>query len=282
MTVAELHSSAIASPLAHLRLPMPLPVLAPAIAAQGALEIQELDPEQGVTLRLLDPTTVDAWEAGLPVRLRKLHSHWYCLDRKAVLLRPIPVQQREVAFMLHRTSAPGADWTCCAVPRALRARPWTALTPDLLTFDRLVMNALDPHLATSLAKFEAPEVTHTLVTPDGRLKIALPRFELEFVHENGGRLRSVNFVEYCLADRFVPLSTCLANPPQPTYPQPPITAHHNPPQPTYPQPPITTHHNLPQPFTTLHNPPRHPIARHKETTRRAGVHAAMLVRVVAG
>ncbi len=49
---------------------------------EGELKIDERDPEQGgVTLQLLDPGQdfdCGDWGGELPVRMRELHSHWYC------------------------------------------------------------------------------------------------------------------------------------------------------------------------------------------------------------
>jgi hypothetical protein len=83
------------------------------LGSNSNLTVKEIDIEKEIILELLDPE--GAWAAELPVRLRKLFSHWVCRnnDDLAIILRPIDFEVCHVEFvMFHR----GGSWTCFQVP----------------------------------------------------------------------------------------------------------------------------------------------------------------------
>ena len=62
----------------------------------GKLVVREID-EKRLTLELLDGT--EEWASDLPIRLQKMHSHWYCRNTSTIVLRNVSFDKHEVSFV---------------------------------------------------------------------------------------------------------------------------------------------------------------------------------------
>ena len=168
----------------------------------GGLHVTEIEPacttNVGLTLDLLEDVGND-----LPVRLRTLHSHWYCRDGQhhRIILRPHRFDQRDVSFILGPVDC--TDWTdvvCYRIPEHLRRDHWAELCERSFEFDQLKIpcNLNTPVLRT-LRKFETDGDVHVYSTPNDTLLFELPRYQLAFeLNEGDGQLRSKNFLDYSL------------------------------------------------------------------------------------
>ena len=174
---------------------------------EAQLVVHERDAAPGQTLRLLDgaPSGIADWGRDLPPRLRELHSHWLSADHSAVLLRGRPFHQRGVAFVAVRRA--DTEWECLHVPSHCRDMRWTELLMPgrQVDWDRLVIPREPCVAGTVLAKFEPRQYHHFCMAPCGRVKVALPRYALEFRLEPAQEgaafhFRSLNYVGYRLAD----------------------------------------------------------------------------------
>jgi hypothetical protein len=192
----------------------------------GALVVHELQPAHdglpACRYRLLQHDA--EWADRLPVRLKKMHSHWLSEDFAAgasgsaalgamehadceaidetaaeqaaagrvVVLRPVSFESREssfVAIVARRATGGGG----CAVYRVQEsmgdAHPGWLLAHAAGTLDHPVTIAEGSCGATCLyvlAKLEAPRFIEAYVSPDGRMiQLPLPRHALHFELRNG-------------------------------------------------------------------------------------------------
>ncbi|GLI61982.1 hypothetical protein VaNZ11_004548, partial [Volvox africanus] len=196
------------------------------LGSGGRLVISEVDPEHNVELELLDAETdgqCGQWSAELPPRLRRMHSHWLCRDRRVVVLRPISFLHHDIHFIVQCTAiqstdprralgdATDASWgphkyDCRRVPHYLQSRHWTELLqPHVLPQlpDRLVRLSGSAVLDILLAKFEDVRFIHVFASnaDPGVLRLELPRFRLEFEMRSNGDVRSRDYRGYRLHHR---------------------------------------------------------------------------------
>ena len=61
----------------------------------GKLVVREIDEKRSLTLELLDGT----WASDVPIRLQKMHSHWYCRNTSTIVLRNVSFDKHEVSFV---------------------------------------------------------------------------------------------------------------------------------------------------------------------------------------
>ena len=136
------------------------------------------------------------------MRLQRLHSHWYCRARRAVLLLPLYFLCREVQFFLEYggPAEVTASWGCWRVPQTMWAMPWAVRSLMKAGLDRLVLRGLTV-AATVQQNFERGEYTHTYVSPEGAMRVAFPRYKLEFESRGDSRFHSMNYAGYRLAAR---------------------------------------------------------------------------------
>ena len=188
------------------------------VDAAGELVVREIDPND-VVLELLDGTSggVKTWGDDLPIRLQRMHSHWWCRGSHAIVLRPKLFNERGTDFILvppqfdlwsrlvpHRTppsSSPTSTWKCLRVPHHTTGWHWTDLHQNVDSFDELRIPT-DPNCPSLLVlqKFERlPGVVHTLLSPSGTLIFELPRYDLRFELAGDGNLLSADFVSFSLA-----------------------------------------------------------------------------------
>mmetsp|Transcript_25198 Transcript_25198/g.53516 ORF Transcript_25198/g.53516 Transcript_25198/m.53516 type:complete len:470 (-) Transcript_25198:1029-2438(-) len=188
------------------------------------LVVREVDPGRPtMTLELLDGTEegVAAWGAQLPIRLRQMHSHWYCRASHTIVLRERSYNGRNVHFMLLSSSKLTAHsqikfdpsnsiadsgWLCFRVPDHETELNWVELLPRISAFDQLVLPG-ESQMLRVLRKFEAqPGCIHAYYAACSRhLIFELPRFDLSFELEqegdHRGRFLSKNFKSFALATR---------------------------------------------------------------------------------
>ncbi|PNH12760.1 hypothetical protein TSOC_000242, partial [Tetrabaena socialis] len=182
------------------------------LSADGQqLTITEVDREQDVQLELLDGGSDHAcceWGAELPVRLRKLYSHWLNREHGVIVIRTPGFESNDVHFLLQCAATIGpaaaAGYDVRRVPPHLWARHWTLLLSehlDQLT-DRMVLLRGSSMLETFLAKYEQVPYIHTydISDGDGGTLFELPRYGLEFVLR-GGQVLSRNYTGYRLRSR---------------------------------------------------------------------------------
>ena len=53
-----------------------------------------------MNLRLLNGTETSTWNKDLPIRLRKMYSHWISFDGKVIVLRNINYKEKSISFIL--------------------------------------------------------------------------------------------------------------------------------------------------------------------------------------
>lgn len=153
-------------------------------------EIKEGEPK----LELQDPSSCCA---ALPVRLRKLHSHWFCPEQGLLLCRPINFQSRTCSYLVVLN-----EGACIQVPEHCKHLPVRQLVESQELTYRLV-----PHHSAAtevLSKFEDPAFIHAFCCRRDRapnpkiLKIELARYRLSFKAERG-QVWSCDYRGYRLA-----------------------------------------------------------------------------------
>ena len=183
------------------------------MTADGWLVIHEICKREGKpddVLELLDGAHAAKWSADLPVRLRELHSHWYCRTERVVLLRPHLFSEREVDFVLKLPDAYQPDVSvgcqCMQITSHLRATDWMKLIDsEQFLHDKLVLH--DSVAKDIFCKFESEEFVHTYESiMKQTLVFSLPRFKIEFelfpvcAGRHEGKLVSKNYTGYILKD----------------------------------------------------------------------------------
>lgn len=71
------------------------------VNTDGKLVVREID-EDSQILELLDGTEdiFETWSGKLPIRLQKMHSHWYCRKKSTVVLRGVSFDKHDVSFLI--------------------------------------------------------------------------------------------------------------------------------------------------------------------------------------
>ena len=178
------------------------------VNATGDLVVHETD-HQGCVLELLNGTAsgVTTWGSELPMRLQKMHSHWWSRSEQVVILRPRLFYECATHFMLRLNADDDPMWECLRVPHHLTKHNWTDLRSLADTFDALVLLTSPeqcPALQT-LQKFESDAgLVHTLIAPSGMFIFELPRYDLHFElvadgTVDDGTLRSTDFRGFLLS-----------------------------------------------------------------------------------
>ncbi|KAI8827365.1 hypothetical protein BJ741DRAFT_556087 [Chytriomyces cf. hyalinus JEL632] len=154
------------------------------------LVILERNVVEKTTLQLVD-FSVMKWWANLPVRLREMHSHWFCSDRRALCMRPIDVTCKAISFI--------ALWKNPELSESSSLRKDNigvfaiGIHDSELTFETLLMrtHAMDQfvHLegqdiCNAVSRLEEPAFVHTLLSPKNEVIISLPRFRLSFTQSS--------------------------------------------------------------------------------------------------
>jgi hypothetical protein len=124
-------------------------------------------------LQLLDVTSGYQY---LPVRLRVMHSHWYNPRSDSMVLRSINFRERDAHFVARCIHSPFP--VVSFIPLYVRSEyMWKDCVRDS-EFNRL--SKADLGTVRFLSKFESSKFIHFLTTPNGTLRIDIPRFLLSF------------------------------------------------------------------------------------------------------
>ncbi|KAJ1423382.1 hypothetical protein B484DRAFT_398675, partial [Ochromonadaceae sp. CCMP2298] len=158
-----------------------------------------VDPDRPHKLELLDGTEegVKAWGGDLPIRLQRMHSHWFCTD--TVVLHGLLYQKRGVSFFLEPASntstvvGNGAlSKLCFRVEENQRQVHSTELRKET--------RQGESQLLRMLQKLETDAgLVHTLhAAQNGALLFELPRYDLAF-QLVGGQLQCLSYRGFKLA-----------------------------------------------------------------------------------
>uniref|UniRef100_A0AAV1V887 DUF3638 domain-containing protein n=1 Tax=Peronospora matthiolae TaxID=2874970 RepID=A0AAV1V887_9STRA len=177
----------------------------------GELHVQELTSDTSgdiiMTLQLCSSSWVKTL-TNLPARLQSLYSHWYWAEMHCVLFRPKEAKCRDVLFVA-KVDEDGL-MQCYRVPVSDTTRPYGELMENLDVYDRFVCTEkLLLTVFDVLVKFEEARFLHPLKSPDGVVRIELPRFKLSFYLNGISQFESVEHKGYILAtnqqfDDFLP------------------------------------------------------------------------------
>ena len=165
------------------------------------LHIEEVDEKAGTRLELLDTTSIDKWGDDFPIRLQKMHSHWFYRDQGLVILRGPLFSERNTNFVLKLESeswAQSVEVSCFVIPEYLARNPVKRLMEGMPNYDKLVKSDGEPVAMRVLAKFEQMELIHILHKCNGEIHLHMPRFGLSFPYREG-RLHCQEISRFCLS-----------------------------------------------------------------------------------
>jgi hypothetical protein len=118
----------------------------------------------------------------LPLRLKTMHSHWFCEKEGTVIFRGIKYNEKAISYFVADYNDSGRY--CYEVPVSYKHKSWTDLYGRRMEFDRMISND-SSDVAKKLQKFEMSEFVHTLYTASGKIMYSLPRFDLTFLLDDG-------------------------------------------------------------------------------------------------
>ncbi|OWZ16492.1 hypothetical protein PHMEG_0009705 [Phytophthora megakarya] len=160
------------------------------------------------TLQLCSVVWVRTLNDLFPAQLRELYSHWYWVEQNCVVFRPKEAKCHEVFFIALFGQRNGLQ--CYKVPFSDTKHPYEELLSNLDNYDRFVqIEELLREIYKILTKFEAVDFFHSLRSPEGIIKLEMPRFKLAFFLNNNMEFESVEHKGYVLAksqqfDDFLP------------------------------------------------------------------------------
>jgi hypothetical protein len=123
----------------------------------GKLVVRENDNKRSLTLELLDGTEsgFKEWANDLPVRLQKMHSHWYCRKNSTVVFRGVSFEKHDVSFIVIKQNSD----LCYRVQENDAKCHWMELCKEekIKSLDRLVIEKIPNSckVANILKKFES-------------------------------------------------------------------------------------------------------------------------------
>ena len=164
------------------------------------LFVHEVDKETKTDLQLLENDGL--WGTELPVRLRELHSHWYCDEKNAVLIRDIGYCERSTDFVIKKEND-NEPWICFRVPLHRRQYIWNEFINNKLDLSQLDKLIFCNDVRKMLEKFEDVQYIQTYISPSGTIKVEFPRFKLQFELKSSGisspYFESLDYAGYRLA-----------------------------------------------------------------------------------
>lgn len=153
------------------------------LCEEDVLRIIEHDCNNSIDMMLLNGVETSEWGVNLPVRLRKLYSHWYCQHKDAIVMRGIAYNDRRIYFVGLNVSTTSKTFR---IPQHLESQYWlhtvSAIESDEKQFDRSVVN--NSVVAQVLSKFEHVQFIHFYVS-NYFVEVSFPRYALEFCCKNG-------------------------------------------------------------------------------------------------
>ncbi|KAE8895661.1 hypothetical protein PF003_g20236 [Phytophthora fragariae] len=174
-----------------------------ALHADGDLVVQELSTNTSgaitSTLQLCSERWIEKFSRMFPSRLRELYSHWHWMEQKCVLLRPKTANDREV-FFVAKFDKTGL-MKCYKVPLSERKCSYEEILRRLPDYDRFIQRD-EPLLSvlSVLKKFEYEQFLHSLKSPEGVVKIEMPRYKLTFLLNDKLEFASVEHKGYILSN----------------------------------------------------------------------------------
>ncbi|KAI9910358.1 hypothetical protein PsorP6_010207 [Peronosclerospora sorghi] len=174
--------------------------------AQEAEElfVQELsvDPSGKITrnLQLCSTDWVKSLSENFPAQLLEMYSHWYWVEQDCVVFRPKSAACREVFFVAKFDDCGSLE--CFEVPFNDAKRPYEEIVNCLHDYDRFVKK--EPPLLNVfavVAKFEDTQFIYPLKSPEGMLKVELPRFKMMFYLKDQMQFESQEHKGFALATK---------------------------------------------------------------------------------
>jgi hypothetical protein len=156
------------------------------VNTNGKLVVREID-ENSQILELLDGTVegFKTWAENLPIRLQKIHSHWYCKKQSTVVFRGVSFDNHDVSFLIKKQH----DTTdrCYRVQENDAKCHWMDLCKEdkIKSLDSLVIEKI-PNSCPVVNIFKKFETDRGLIHVyyaggNGKALIfELPRFDLSF------------------------------------------------------------------------------------------------------
>ncbi|CAI5741646.1 unnamed protein product [Hyaloperonospora brassicae] len=183
-----------------------------AMQGEDDLYVQELvvgaSGNRGSTLQLCSLEWIKSLCDHYPTRLWELYSHWHWVEKHCLLFRPKEAKDRDVFFVATFDEQNGVQ--CFRVPYGDTKCSYDFILQHCGTYDRFVQqDEVLQSVFSVLTKFENEQFLHALRSPDGVLKIELPRFKLSFFLNDRMQFESVEHIGYVLAtqqqfDDFLP------------------------------------------------------------------------------
>jgi hypothetical protein len=158
------------------------------------IHIKEIDSKnEKNSLTLVDFTFIK-WPSSLPVRLLKMHSHWYNETLNVVLLNGIEYNQRDVQFLIDLN-----DSKCYIVESnsIYSQLPFSEIFEKRSKLNQMI-NLKNTECLKILEKFESKNFIHTHLNIENQVQIQFPRFHLNFVSDSNGILHSEEHRGYYL------------------------------------------------------------------------------------
>lgn len=178
--------------------------------------VRELYEKTSHNLELLDgtPNGINTWGEELPIRLKRMYSHWFCRKQNIILFRPKCYRYRDPYYVfclpeLSNTISPtkqiieSAESGCYLVPSHLRERHWTQNVAEKKGFEKLVVieGSQSSQYLEILGNFESVELIQSYIQPSGTFVLKFPRYGLDFMVSEDGTLVSKSFSTFQLSSR---------------------------------------------------------------------------------
>ncbi|KAJ3130146.1 hypothetical protein HK100_008218 [Physocladia obscura] len=160
---------------------------------KSILLIREIDVNTGTTLELIDFNSGHIkWWSELPIRLQKLHSHWYCAEKRALIMRGIEILDKSISHI--------AFWNNSEVGFCFEVESHDkANTIAELEKKKKDMEYFAYFSAPIFERIELQEFVHTMSTSTGKALVHLPRFNLRFIQStNNFRFESQQYRNFYL------------------------------------------------------------------------------------
>lgn len=148
-----------------------------------SLHVRETDNDSRLTSELLDAASIDQWGSDLPVRLRRMHSHWFYRELGILVFRGRYYARKKVSFLGRlraQTGVRDVELRLHPVPTKLRDTGVLKLQRLADTFSVLLLRDKERGVTGVLEKIESRDYSHILRDPRGIVAVELPRLGLTF------------------------------------------------------------------------------------------------------
>lgn len=165
------------------------------------LHVTEIDKISNQRLELLDSYKSSLWGSELPVRLRKLHSHWFCRTSDCVVLRGKMFRERQVSYILGlqlKFSGERVIGSCRSVPEKFEGEELSDIIRNVESFDELVKH--NSAVTKGLERIEDSRFIH-VIRRKSDICFDLPRLKLRFGYITGKEVVSEDFPDFQLSSK---------------------------------------------------------------------------------